>query len=60
MQAQVIADDATFQKAAAALKKEAATLDAQAKAISKIIADIGVAGKIAGYIAQAAAALGSL
>lgn len=58
--AQAIADDGLFQKAAAALQQEAVRLGAQAKAISGIIDDVGVAGKIAGYIAQAATALASL
>lgn len=60
IQAQVIADDASFQRAAAVLQQEATTLNAQANAISQIIKDVGTAGQIAGYIARAATALATL
>lgn len=60
IQAQVISDDATFQRAAIVLQQESTTLNAQANAISQIIKDIGIAGQIAGYIARAATALATL
>jgi hypothetical protein len=60
IQAQVISDDATFQRAATALQQESAVLNAQANAISQIIKDVGTAAQIAGYITQAATALASL
>jgi hypothetical protein len=60
VQAQVIADDANFQRAAVALQQEATTLNAQAASISQTVKDVGIAGQIAGYIARAAAALATL
>lgn len=60
VQAQVIADDATFQRAATMLQQESATLNDQANAISQIIKDVGTAGQIAGYIARAASVLATL
>jgi hypothetical protein len=60
VQAQVTADDTSFQRAATLLQQEATTLNAQAGAISQIIKDVGIAGQIAGYIAQAATVLASL
>lgn len=57
IQAQVIADDATFQRAATVLQQEATTLNLQANEISQIIKDVGTAGQIAGYIARAATVL---
>jgi hypothetical protein len=60
IQAQVIADDATFQTAATALQQESAILDTQAAAISQVIKDVATAAQIAGYIAQAATAVAAL
>jgi hypothetical protein len=59
-QAQVISDDNTFQQATTVLNQEAAGLNAQAAAINGIVSDAQLAGQIAGYIAQAAAALAAI
>jgi hypothetical protein len=60
IQGQVISDDATFQRVATALKQESAALNVQAIAISQTIKDVGTAGQIAGYIAQAVSAFAKL
>jgi len=60
IQAQVIADDTTFQRAATVLKQEATTLNAQANAIAQIIKDADTAIEVAGYIARAATVLATL
>ena len=50
-----IADDADFVKATRALKQQATALAAEEAQIKKVVADVGTAAKIAGYIAQAVA-----
>jgi hypothetical protein len=60
LHAQAIGDDADFANATAALKAQAATLQAQEEEIKKIVTDVGIAAKIAGYIAQAATFIATL
>jgi len=54
-QIMVIADDATFDTATAALKQQAATLQSQAEAIGAVAADAATAAQITGWIVQAVA-----
>jgi hypothetical protein len=53
IQAQLAADDMIFEHATASLKAQAAALKASEEALKKISADIGLAGKIIGYIVKA-------
>lgn len=53
LHAQAIADDAAFASATAALKQQASTLQTEEDDIKKIVADVGTAAQIVGYIAQA-------
>lgn len=55
-----LANDAEFTQVTAALKKEAALLQARADHLKKIIKDVGTAGKVVGFIAQAASAVAKL
>jgi phosphoribosylcarboxyaminoimidazole (NCAIR) mutase len=60
LHAQAIADDADFASATAALKQQAATLQAEESDIKVIVADVGKAAQIAGYIAQALSLIATL
>jgi hypothetical protein len=60
LHAQAIADDAEFGNATAALKKQAAMLEADEEYIKKIVSDVATAAKIIGYIAQALTLIGKL
>jgi len=60
LQAQAIADDASFVLATAALKRQATTLQADENDIKKIVADVNTAAQIVGYITQALALIAPL
>jgi hypothetical protein len=60
IQAQLAADDSIFEHATASLKAQTAALKASEDALKKIVADIGLAGKIIGYIVQAGALITAL
>jgi hypothetical protein len=53
LHAQNAADDATFANATAALQSRLSGLEADEKAIETIIADVVIAGKVIGFIADA-------
>jgi hypothetical protein len=59
-QAQAAADDALFKQATDALKTQAKKLDDMEKQIKEIISDVALAGRIAGYIAEAIALVAKL
>jgi hypothetical protein len=60
IQTQTISDDADFQSATSALQQQATALQAEQADIQKIVDDVGVAAKVAGYLAQAASFLAAL
>lgn len=60
LHAQAVADDTAFAATTAALKQQAATLQAQEDAIKKIISDVALAAQIIGYITQAAGFIAGL
>lgn len=60
LHAQALADDADFARATAALKQQAAALQVEEADLAKVVADVGTAAKIAGYLAQAVSFLATL
>jgi hypothetical protein len=60
VQAQTITDDAIFARSSQSLTLQAAALKAQEDHIKQTIADVGIAAKILGYIAQAVTYMGAL
>jgi len=56
----LIADDAVFDQATATIKQTAAHLNEQAEAIDQASGTIATLGKVAGYLAQAAAFIAGL
>ncbi|WP_157649647.1 hypothetical protein [Burkholderia ubonensis] len=50
---QALADDSQFEGASAALKEQANGLAAEEASIKIIVADVGTAAKVVGYITQA-------
>jgi hypothetical protein len=60
LHAQAIADDADFASATAALKQQAATLQAEEDDIKTIVTDVGIAAQVVGYIAQALAFIATI
>ena len=60
LNAQALTDDAVFTKATAAIRDQAQELKNVEEHINKIVADVGMAAKIAGYIAEAATGIAKL
>jgi hypothetical protein len=59
-QAQAAADDVAFAQATAGLTSEATVLTGMETQITKIVADVGLAGQIVGYVVQALALVAKL
>ena len=54
LHAQALSDDAEFGNACIALKTQSANLQAEVEGIDKVIKDVALAGKVVGFVAQAA------
>ena len=50
-------DEDDFESAVASLKTQSAAVAVDAQGINKVVSDAATAGKIAGFVAQAAAAI---
>lgn len=59
-QAQAAANDTLFNQATSTIKTQAKTLEGMEAQIKSIISDVAVAGRIAGYIAEAIVLVGKL
>lgn len=60
VQSQGAANDATFQQAIVVLKRQASVLEGMEKEICKIVSNAALAGRIAGYLAEAITLLAKL
>jgi predicted negative regulator of RcsB-dependent stress response len=60
LQAQAIADDTDFAHAISSLKQQGSILQTEEDDIKKVVADVGTAARIAGYLVQTASIIAKL